>query len=117
MDEGTDLQVFQCQGASVASDDATVTETVTEKMLEEEKRLAEERAKKEAEEAEALLKAAPTLDESSFSKLDQLLNQTKIYSQFLLERMDDIAMVGLKRLFCISESRSNINRECIQDWE
>lgn len=84
--------VLSDEGASVASDDATVTETVTEKMLEEEKRLAEERAKKEAEEAEALLKAAPTLDESSFSKLDQLLNQTKIYSQFLLERMDDIAM-------------------------
>jgi len=99
----------------VASDDAvvvieTVTEktvvigTVTEQMLEEENRLAEERTRKEAEEAEALLKAAPTMDESSFSKLDQLLNQTKIYSQFLLERMDDIAMVGLQCLFLHVES-------------
>lgn len=75
--------------------DTIVTDTVTEKMLEEEMRLAEERAKKEAEEEAALLKAAPNMDESSFSKLDQLLSQTKIYSQFLLERMDDIAMVRL----------------------
>lgn len=105
--------VLSDEGASVASDDATVViETVTERtvvietvtqetvvmgaiteqMLEEEQRLAEERAKREAEEAEALLKAAPTMDESSFNKLDQLLNQTKIYSQFLLEQMDDIAL-------------------------
>lgn len=98
--KGLTFRFWSFQGASVASDDApTVTEVVTEKMLEEEKRLADERAKKEAEEAEALLKAAPNMDESSFSKLDQLLNQTKIYSQFLLERMDDIAMVGVSYSF------------------
>ncbi|KAG0626380.1 hypothetical protein M758_2G121300 [Ceratodon purpureus] len=82
------VSVLSDEGASVASDDAIVTE----KMLEEEKRLAEERAQIEAAEAEALLKATPNMDEAHFSKLDQLLNQTKIYSQFLLERMDDIAM-------------------------
>ena len=93
--ERADLLPFLFQGVSVASDDAIVTE----KMLEEEKLLAEERAQQEAAEAEALLKATPNMDESHFSKLDQLLNQTKIYSQFLLERMDDIAMVGLNGTF------------------
>lgn len=78
---------------------ATDDVVVTEKMLEEEKRLAEIRAAEEAAEAEALLKAAPDMDESSFSKLDQLLNQTKMYSEFLLERMDDIALVSLIGFF------------------
>lgn len=63
-------------------------------MLEEEKRLAEERAQQEIVEAEALLKTEPNLDQTSFSKLDELLSKTQIYSQFLLEKMDDIAIVG-----------------------
>lgn len=63
-------------------------------MLEEEKRLAEERAQQEIAEAEALLKTEPNLDQTSFSKLDELLSKTQIYSQFLLEKMDDIAIVG-----------------------
>jgi ATP-dependent DNA helicase len=91
----------------VASDDAVVTE----RMLEEEKHLAEERAQKEAAEAEALLKATPNMDEAHFSKLDQLLNQTKIYSQFLLERMDDIAMVGLSRRFVLRRKCNCISHE------
>lgn len=67
---------------------------ITEAMLEEEKQLAAERAKEEAAEKEALLKqAAPKLEHATFSKLDELLNQTQIYSQFLLEKMDDIALV------------------------
>ena len=69
--------------------------TITEEMLEEEKRLAEERALQEAAEAEALLKTAPKLETTTFSKLDELLNQTQIYSQFLLEQMDDIALVSI----------------------
>jgi hypothetical protein len=91
----------------VASDDAVVTE----RMLEEEKHLAEERAQKEAAEAEALLKATPNMDEAHFSKLDQLLNQTKIYSQFLLQRMDDIAMVGLSRRFVLRRKCNCISHE------
>lgn len=80
-----------CQAASMASD----VPTITEEMLEEEKRLAEERAHQEAVEAEALLKTAPKLETTTFSKLDELLNQTQIYSQFLLEQMDDIALVSI----------------------
>lgn len=82
----------------MASDDPIITE----KMLEEEKLLAVKRAQDEAAEVEALSKATPDMDETNFSKLDQLLNQTKIYSQFLLERMDDIAMVGLSTPLVLS---------------
>ncbi|CAM6007180.1 unnamed protein product [Sphagnum balticum] len=65
-------------------------------MVEEEKRLAEERAKQEAAEMEEALanQAAMKLEVTAFSKLDDLLSKTQIYSQFLLEKMDDIAMVG-----------------------
>lgn len=71
---------------------------ITEAMLEEEKRLAEERTQQEIAEAEALSKMEPKLDQTSFSKLDELLSKTQIYSQFLLEKMDDIAIVG--DIFC-----------------
>ena len=75
---------------------------ITEAMLEEEKQLAAERAKEEAAEKEAVLKQAPPkLEQATFSKLDELLNQTQIYSQFLLEKMDDIALV---RRFLIFQS-------------
>lgn len=57
-----------------------------------------------AEEEEKLLKAriqedevkceeAPDLNETQFDKLDELLTQTKLYSEFLLEKMDDITLV------------------------
>lgn len=36
---------------------------------------------------------APTLNDSQFSKLDELLTQTQLYSEFLLEKMDDITNV------------------------
>lgn len=59
-----------------------------------------------AEEEEKLLKAriqedevkceeAPDLNETQFDKLDELLTQTKLYSEFLLEKMDDITLVCL----------------------
>lgn len=36
---------------------------------------------------------APDLNETQFTKLDELLTQTQLYSEFLLEKMEDITIV------------------------
>lgn len=66
------------------------TPLITEEMAEEEKRLLEVRAKEEAE--KVLEVSVPKLADTMFSKLDELLSQTQLYSEFLLEKMDDIAL-------------------------
>lgn len=65
---------------------------ITEEMAEEERRLLEVRAKEDAE--KELKMPAPNLADTMFSKLDELLSQTQLYSEFLLEKMDDIALVS-----------------------
>jgi len=62
---------------------------VPKTMAEEEEKLLKARAKEEEEKIEV----APNLNDSQFNKLDELLTQTKLYSEFLLEKMDDITMV------------------------
>ncbi|KAH7316187.1 hypothetical protein KP509_21G081900 [Ceratopteris richardii] len=59
-------------------------------MVEEEKRLQEIRAKEDAE--KELVLPAPQLADTMFNKLEELLSQTELYSQFLMEKMDDIAL-------------------------
>lgn len=54
----------------------------------------EEKLKKEHEDEEEV-KEAPQLNDSQFSKLDELLTQTHLYTKFLLEKMDDITAVCL----------------------
>ncbi|KAL5715233.1 ATP-dependent DNA helicase ddm1 [Ranunculus cassubicifolius] len=56
-------------------------------MAKVEEELLETRVKEEDSNGE---KVAPVLNESQFTKLDELLTQTQLYSQFLLEKMDDI---------------------------
>ncbi|CAN0919419.1 ATP-dependent DNA helicase DDM1 [Linum grandiflorum] len=61
--------------------------------------MAEEEAKlmssREREEAKGNVKQeAPHLNDSQFNKLDELLTQTQLYSEFLLEKMDDITPKG-----------------------
>ncbi|XP_028788424.1 ATP-dependent DNA helicase DDM1-like isoform X2 [Neltuma alba] len=63
-------------------------------MEEEEKQLLETRIKEEKEESKHEPDEAPKLNESQFSKLDELLTQTQLYSEFLLEKMDDITLNG-----------------------
>lgn len=36
---------------------------------------------------------APDLNDTQFTKLDELLTQTQLYSEFLLEKMEDITKV------------------------
>lgn len=59
-------------------------------MVEEEQKLEEQRVRQE----ESPNKEAPTLDEVQFTKLDELLTQTQLYSESLLEKMDDITKVS-----------------------
>lgn len=66
------------------------TSLLTETMAKEEEKLLENRIKLE-------VKQEPPVDawdsEVRFSKLDELLTQTQLYSEFLLEKMDDITFV------------------------
>ncbi|KAJ1419033.1 SNF2-related, N-terminal domain [Sesbania bispinosa] len=63
---------------------------ISSSMAEEEEKLLEARVKEE----EAQREDAPDLNETQFDKLDELLTQTKLYSEFLLEKMDDITLTG-----------------------
>lgn len=62
---------------------------ISEAMAEEEKKLEQQRRLEE----ENVKKEAPTLNDTQFTKLDELLTQTQLYSEFLLEKMDDITNV------------------------
>ncbi|KAK7355739.1 hypothetical protein VNO80_15000 [Phaseolus coccineus] len=59
-----------------------------ETMAEEEEKLLKARI----EEEEVQCGEAPDLSDTQFNKLDELLTRTKLYSEFLLEKMDDIAL-------------------------
>ncbi|KAG8062399.1 hypothetical protein GUJ93_ZPchr0003g17319 [Zizania palustris] len=69
---------------------------ITEKMKEEEDKLHEARVKVEEEEEARKREEAARLafdPNARFSKLDELLTQTQLYSEFLLEKMEQIADV------------------------
>lgn len=66
---------------------------VSKAMAEEEEKLLEARVREEAEKEEEL-EEAPQLNDTQFTKLDELLNQTQLYSEFLLEKMDEITRVS-----------------------
>ncbi|PIN06882.1 DNA repair protein, SNF2 family [Handroanthus impetiginosus] len=68
---------------------------ISKTMEEEEEKLQEERLKEEEEEKEIEPKEEPHLNDIQFTKLDELLTQTQLYSEFLLEKMDDITKNGL----------------------
>ncbi|XP_010680797.2 ATP-dependent DNA helicase DDM1 [Beta vulgaris subsp. vulgaris] len=65
---------------------------ISKEMAEEEEKLLEARVKEE----EKLANEAGDLNEIQFSKLDDLLTQTQLYSEFLLEKMDDITLNGVE---------------------
>ncbi|KAF3320508.1 ATP-dependent DNA helicase DDM1 [Carex littledalei] len=66
---------------------------ITEAMKQEEEKLQEARAKEE-EEAAKSWRLDPNF---KFSKLDELLTQTQLYSEFLLERMEHITANEVKQ--------------------
>ncbi|KAL3527095.1 hypothetical protein ACH5RR_011751 [Cinchona calisaya] len=68
---------------------------ISEAMAVEEVKLLEERVKEEEENADEP-KEVPVLNDVQFTKLDELLTQTQLYSEFLLEKMDDITKNGVE---------------------
>ncbi|XP_062153976.1 ATP-dependent DNA helicase DDM1 [Alnus glutinosa] len=65
-------------------------------MAEEEEKLLEARIK-EDEERRKEPQAEAKLNDRQFTKLDELLTQTQMYSDFLLEKMDDITINGVEQ--------------------
>ncbi|KDP38310.1 hypothetical protein JCGZ_05196 [Jatropha curcas] len=65
-------------------------------MAEEEEKLLEARVKQEAEQEKEPAEA-PHLNDSQFTKLDELLTQTQLYSEFLLEKMEEITHNGVEQ--------------------
>ncbi|KAL8240546.1 hypothetical protein R6Q59_013901 [Mikania micrantha] len=65
---------------------------ISDAMAEEEKKLEHQRHLEEENEEKA---PVPSLNDTQFTKLDELLTQTQLYSEFLLEKMDDITNNGL----------------------
>jgi ATP-dependent DNA helicase len=63
-------------------------------MAKEEEKLLEARVKEE--EIENGTEVAPNLNDNQFSKLEELLTQTQLYSEFLLEKMDDITATAFE---------------------
>lgn len=65
---------------------------ISKSIVQEERNLLQARIKEE-EESKPKTEEAPTLNDTQFSKLEELLTQTQLYSEFLLEKMDDITLV------------------------
>lgn len=63
------------------------------KLVKEEEQLFEARVKEEEAEIGKEPEQPPHLNDTQFSKLDELLTKTQLYSDFLLEKMDDITLV------------------------
>lgn len=81
---------LEVEGGTENSDHHLVSKT----MEDEENKLQVERLKEE-EKKNANDPKEAHLNDNQFSKLDELLTQTQLYSEFLLEKMDDITKVCL----------------------
>ncbi|XP_043711558.1 ATP-dependent DNA helicase DDM1-like isoform X2 [Telopea speciosissima] len=84
-------------------DDGTLTDAqngdsslISGTMAKEEDNLKEARVKEEDAEREKDNEKGPGMDDTQFTKLDELLTQTQLYSQFLLEKMEDITFNGVE---------------------
>ncbi|KAL8128899.1 hypothetical protein V2J09_018054 [Rumex salicifolius] len=62
----------------------------------EEEKLMEARVKEEEAGLEKATEEVAHLNDTQFTKLDELLSQTQLYSEFLLEKMDDITFNGVE---------------------
>lgn len=72
---------------------------ISKDMEEEEKKLLEARADEENVEQENVSKNEAHLNDLQFNKLDELLTQTQMYAEFLLEKMEDITVVYTSSTF------------------
>ncbi|CAN8277631.1 unnamed protein product [Cochlearia groenlandica] len=77
--------------------DMSLETVISEAMVQEEEKLLKTREEDEEKSVSALdTNSAPDLDETQFTRLDELLTQTKLYSEFLLEKMEDITINGIE---------------------
>ncbi|RXI07337.1 hypothetical protein DVH24_026473 [Malus domestica] len=79
---------------SVLEDEDACETKIDVKLTEVEEKLLEERVKEEESEMGKAPEQLPHLNDTQYNKLDELLTQTQLYSQFLLEKMDNITLVG-----------------------
>ncbi|CAH2043122.1 unnamed protein product, partial [Thlaspi arvense] len=66
---------------------------IPEAMVKEEEKLL--KIREDEEKASVGSVEAPDLNDTQFTRLDELLTQTQLYSEFLLEKMDDITKNGV----------------------
>lgn len=78
---------------------------ISETMAKEEARLLGARVKEEDAEKINKPDEAAELDDNQFTKLDELLTQTQLYTEFLLEKMEDITFVCLLKNLLIYVDR------------
>ncbi|KAF8406427.1 hypothetical protein HHK36_008514 [Tetracentron sinense] len=69
---------------------------ISRAMAEEEEKLLVTRVKEEDAEKEKGTEEEPHMNDTQFTKLDELLTQTQLYSEFLLEKMEDITFNGVE---------------------
>ncbi|XP_058069040.1 ATP-dependent DNA helicase DDM1 [Magnolia sinica] len=67
---------------------------ISKAMAEEEEKLQVARVKEDSE--REVCEADAIMNNTQFSKLDELLTQTQLYSEFLLEKMEDITFNGVE---------------------
>lgn len=100
MDSDTDFgELKDCKdndSVKVEEEDAVgnIDDSLVSKPMEEEEEKLQEEQMKEEEQKENEPIPEPHLNDTQFSKLDELLTQTQLYSEFLLEKMDDITKVS-----------------------
>lgn len=70
---------------------------ISKDMEEEEEKLLEARVEEEDVEQENVSKNEAHLNDLQFNKLDELLTQTQMYAEFLLEKMEDITVNGVEQ--------------------
>ncbi|KAK4759039.1 hypothetical protein SAY87_020340 [Trapa incisa] len=70
------------------------TTLISKAMADEETKLLDARVKEENDGHENHQDEAHNLNDSQFTKLNELLTQTQLYTEFLLEKMDDITFNG-----------------------
>ncbi|GAB4848861.1 ATP-dependent DNA helicase ddm1 [Ancistrocladus abbreviatus] len=93
-DVGEPKQEIQLEDEMLLAGENGDSTIISRAMEEEEQKLLEARVKEEQAEIEKKPEEAPNLNDAQFSKLDELLTQTQLYSEFLLEKMDDITFNG-----------------------
>lgn len=80
---------------------------ISKTMAEEEEKLLEARVKEDIERKEEM-DEPPHLSNTQYSKLDELLTQTQLYSEFLLQKMDDITLVWFDTPFSYGYFRKDL---------